>query len=707
MPWNFPSVEGTTGFHGTATRATSFLNVTPKASGSLSTYSTDSVSGYSEGQADSHGRGGQQLQRTSRAGSDNLDSLARATGALIVTRRPQSEQLVSVVFPSPPRTASSGGSPTAGMWTQPAAMPASSSSASSEAIVTRPAPSLSGLPPLPPTHIVHKLMDNYFTWADPVRPVLHKAQFANRPVPPIVLTTMCLLSLSTDLAVPELNHEDRLLWQISLFERAKVELLYSMSVVPTADFPEIFALIVSILFLMMWADGNGLYAMDRGLQRLCGRVLTTVLFVKHRAATCRSWDSIMCSLLKIREPALAVHENLDALQRSILREGWIDYWQLQLALWVFAMHMSNVRCRRREEWELVDRDIFEAVVSHLYSLPFENVWKGSQCKTFDPRFVSSPSRKMGPLVDWVDWPQGPMRNKMIGALPEALTNTRGLLPMIQAKLRIRTNSFLAACRRLGLQSPAQLTELAKERNANPEYAALLETRNSIEATVAACWNSVPEGVRYGWNIRDAHVAATSLSETLESWNCAYESIAQSPGLLAIRIEVRTGIGIFLVDPERKDLDSVDLTDEYQAGGQHDALVPAVISGVLFMESLYPRLHRLGVLALVPTLLSVSMFLVCAYRRIRQDVLTDTSLHAAFQLVCDTLGICLSLLHRFSGMNPGSFAESVYTLIKKLLEEGRVTLAEMDAAAAKVDAVDQTDFGIQAHTKGLTELLAGI
>lgn len=572
-------------------------------------------------------------------------------------------------------------------------------------------PALNGpgarLPDLPPVELALPLVEAYFDAQDPNRPLLHRGLFARRPINPLLLTTMLLYTArACPAAIPGLPPERLERLQAGLFQRARVELMQALQAAPLAlDLPGILSIIVAILLFGSWADARGLYATALVLQRLAGKLVTSVLFVKHRAMATLSWENILCSLLGISRPEDAPALYLNRDQIAALRDTWIDYWQVQNAMWYLIREMHTTRARSRDDWDAESRSTFDTIVDHLYGLPFEKIWAGSFQEDFDPRHSSHVGKRVAPLLAWVDMPPGAERQAIVELLPEAIKTTRGLIALLHGKIRLLTDSFLAACRRRGIRTPSELTVLASDPNADAGIRELFITRNYIDAGVATIWYATDSKFKDGWYAMDAEAAARPLAEYFESWACGLDCVAQGPALLAIRIEVRTGIGIFLSGAE-VNLDKVDVTDEFESGGPFAALVPTILSATGVLSSLVPLLPPACILNLVPALLSISLFHASCYRRLRASFPLPPESQQAFKVVCDNLAICLDLLQTFCSLHPGSFVESVFHLIQKLLDQGRVEMSDLAAAAGKVDAEGGIP-GTETQAKVLTDLLSGL
>jgi len=328
------------------------------------------------------------------------------------------------------------------------------------------------------------------------------------------------------------------------------------------------------------------------------------------------------------------------------------------------------------------------------------VWQSSFADNFDPRFCPHQSLKLAPFINWIDLPlDDPERAATLSILPVAILASRCVLPFLSLKLRMVTGDFLNACQLMGVSTPADVIRAGREYTLSGTSKSLLDLRDQIDAAVGRIWWSCPEEIRTSWKACDPKGLANYFKGVFGDWDTGIWMASLCPVIVTLRLETRTSIGLFLStvsDPlmnyaEREttmiDLDAVDLSDEYADGEQYGAIVPELLIATRFMEALFDLKPALRTPATnyIPVLLEISLFHVACFRQCRSIVKEGgTLLPGVMPTICSNLGICLSLLKKMADAHTGSFVEQVYNLVKTLLEQGKVSLSELDAAEARLD-----------------------
>lgn len=577
-------------------------------------------------------------------------------------------------------------------------------------------PDTSPPPDLPPAEIARTLIVAYFdSVVDPSYPLLHRGRFYRSPsIAPAVLAPLMLVTLkmaSTSLPGME-DPVVREMLQIAMFQRSRYELRQLLTTASMDDFPSISCLLVSILLLMTWADARGLKTLDLVLQKLAAKIVDMIAD-KHPFRVHQSWDMLMIATLGVSSVADAVNTNLAPTAVEVLAQAWIDHWELQNCLWYLLNHVVNGRARRRDISDNFGHVVYSKIVPLLYSPPPIAVWEDSFRPDFDPRFCRHRSLGMAALVSWVEEPLGSAERETGKTFFRAArAQSRGLAALFCFTLRLLADEFLDGCtRRLQLHSPHALSVLAQTPTSPPTVAHhIADIRDRIEDAIATLYHALAPALQTSWNEGDGHNIIRFYESVFGRETGVYIAALQ-PWLTGIRMELRTSIGMFLsgfadprIDPAREiDLDSMDLTTEYATELIPDSLplLPAILSGTRYLESVFqlePKPKAPLARLLVPVLLSITLFHVACFRRIRTSISQNPQQlqSGAFFTVSSNLGICLTLLKNLSDKE-GSVVESVYELVKTLLESGVATVGEIARVGGRVE-------GVEEEVRALRELL---
>lgn len=587
--------------------------------------------------------------------------------------------------------------------------------------VPRPLPTL---PPLPPDQISAKLIRSFFKYcADPCYPLLHKGKFSRmKRLSPIVLSALLLVSLRMSPNL-DLDAATKEAYQVSLFSRIRTELLYALQQSSSDDFESVIRMVHSLLLLMTWAEARGLYECDRGLQQLCGRIVVDVLFNKHLSKASTPWDVTLSAVLGVASPEEACMVDLGATDIAILRDAWIEHWELQDALWYLLSHVTMARVRRRDIGDPFGRNLYSRIVEHLFSPPLQPVWEGSFEESFDPRFCAHRSIRMAPFVRWIDELDQPgdlgNRASQIAQFQNLRVASRGLSPLLFFKMRLMTDEFLALCLKNGLRSPAELLNPLPDTQINDaDLVACLKLRETAESVMALMWNMSTPAIRDTWESCDVRGFVGIYERLFESQDTGAYIASFAPQFQMLRMELRTSIGIFLCsgqpdvgagmnqkNPREQqpvlDLDTLDLSDDYSAWGDNfRGIVPDLLVATRFVEQ-FLEIYEYPSSRLVPCFLGITLFHVCCFRRLtRMAGQMEQGAVEAMETVNHNLGICLSLLQKWAVEQPNSFACSVFLLVKQLLEQGKATAAQLVEAEARSDIVGG---GVMSSGEGTGEI----
>jgi hypothetical protein len=225
------------------------------------------------------------------------------------------------------------------------------------------------LPPssaLPPD--VLGLVAAYFDQAaDPSFPLLHRGRlYRSADLPPFVLVTMVLVALKMAPELPMLTQQAREDWQHTLCHRARAELKSAMETVNPEDFLQVLRLLIGTLLFMTWADAKGMHAMDRSLHDLAVRIVLEILIPRHSAILTTPWEDVLCAAMEVKSPGDAEELDVGNEQLRLLREAWIDYWEIQNALVYLLKHSVKTRARTRDVADESGAMAFSQILEYLY-----------------------------------------------------------------------------------------------------------------------------------------------------------------------------------------------------------------------------------------------------------------------------------------------------------------------------------------------------
>lgn len=396
------------------------------------------------------------------------------------------------------------------------------------------------LAPLPDQNVINFCL---LTVAEAVEwrvPILHPSKILRGgPISNLLLCTILISAPSSSwVSIPGLDTPERLKqWERNLYHRIKAEVLALLCAGP-AQFT--YEAVAALMMLRSFTNTKGMGKLADEFRRLGHHVARSgglimeeeVLSVDHIP----SWQEAASTELS---PLLAMPPSPPVL--DVLRTHWIEYWSKQRAVTWFI----DLRLRNQD----VHRDLRDIVFLPLKALdrpalPGMATWIAASHPSFDPRLVS-PSPNLKDLLEFVDMELDDPRYPLaLARLSQELLHVHALPFWLHLVLRNRVDMFLIACRKAGLDTPAELNQYIESTNVEtvaPELRALIDIRLYLEEVLRRVCDILPPQIKVALATGSAELIVSAYPPGTDV-NQILNELPQFPLLLLLKLDLCTSLG---------------------------------------------------------------------------------------------------------------------------------------------------------------------
>jgi hypothetical protein len=243
------------------------------------------------------------------------------------------------------------------------------------------------------------------------------------------------------------------------------------------------------------------------------------------------------------------------------RDEWLEYWE--------RWRLQEVLCRLPWINVLYLRDLVNPAILDMDQLDFpanpcNRVWKAM----LEVEFLLPPLSTPPTLLDGVRFLQFPstslLRQLHATKFTTMVMQYDKIVNWTLLILRNRVDLFLADCLRAGVASPA-LLPLEDNIWLYPQIRALLRQREELDATLLQTRAAFPDPVDAALRSSDAS-ALLNVLEASFGFQIAFSMCMFFPSIPMLRLELYTGLGVYMTPGSDMLGDAQYLADPFSAGG---------------------------------------------------------------------------------------------------------------------------------------------
>ncbi|KAI9013621.1 hypothetical protein DFJ74DRAFT_293230 [Hyaloraphidium curvatum] len=151
------------------------------------------------------------------------------------------------------------------------------------------------------------------------------------------------------------------------------------------------------LIMHGWAERRGLFDLAEKLEGVC----TYAAGVAMASGSAPSWETVMCSALRVRSVDEVRAAPLAPHGVAMLRDAWTAYHEFQGCLFALARIEAEAAARDFLSMKRGDLTGLDFLVGHLHTMPPDGTWRLSFQDAFDPRFADHRPSHVAPLIAWI------------------------------------------------------------------------------------------------------------------------------------------------------------------------------------------------------------------------------------------------------------------------------------------------------------------
>ncbi|KAI9003338.1 hypothetical protein DFJ74DRAFT_434729 [Hyaloraphidium curvatum] len=151
------------------------------------------------------------------------------------------------------------------------------------------------------------------------------------------------------------------------------------------------------LIMHGWAERRGLFDLAKTLEGVCAYVAGVAV----ASGSTSSWETVMCSALRVRSVDEVRAAPLAPHWVALLRDAWTAYHEFQGCLFALARIEAEAAARDSLSTKRGDPTGLDFLVGHLHTMPPDGTWRLSFQDAFDPRFADHRPSHVAPLLAWI------------------------------------------------------------------------------------------------------------------------------------------------------------------------------------------------------------------------------------------------------------------------------------------------------------------